>query len=319
MRTSAAQTLGEDHVAGRDAASVREAAARNHSRAIPTQETSIAVQGAVFDQVVDRAALRRAARQCMGRLGGPGLDGMTWRQYRDGFRARIDALSCRLRNLSWHPSRTRNATLFFADKNLDIVVPTVEDRIVHRAVRNVLEPLIAHQCKPFVFGWVPRRPWRSAVQMAGRYLVTNRWTVDADVYRVTCGAAVEEVLEWLRPYTADVHLLRLVALILSSLPRPLAPGSGLTPMLTNLRLMPVDLALCAYRVVRYTDNYCIFTANSYDAHNTRAALDVALAALHLDVNEDKSCVRWNPDPNELFGSGCLTFPRDTHGDGRPGG
>jgi hypothetical protein len=90
-------------------------------------------------------------------------------------------------------------------------------------------------------------------------------------------------------------------------------------MLTNLRLMPVDLALCAYRVVRYTDNCCIFTANPTDAHSARGALDVALAALRLGVNEDKSCVRWNPDANELFGSGCLTFPRDTQDDGRPGG
>lgn len=303
----------------RGAASVREAAARDRSWAIPTQEVSIAVEGAVFDQIADRATLRRAARQCMGRLGGPGLDGMTWRQYRDGFRARIDTLSRRLRDQSWHPSPTRGTTLFFADKNLDVVVPTVEDRIVHRAVRNVLEPLIAHQCLPFVFGWVPRRPWSHAIQMASRYLVSNRWTVDADVYRVTSGAVVGEVLEWLRHYTTDVRLLELVALILNSLPRPLAPGSGLTPMLTNLRLMPADLALCAYRVIRYTDNYCIFTANPSDAHSSRTALDMALAALRLYVNEDKSCVRWNPEASELFGSGCLTSPADTRGDGRLGG
>jgi RNA-directed DNA polymerase len=296
--------VGKDHAVSHEAASVREAAARARSPTIPAQERSIAAGGATFERVTDPAVLRRAARQGMGRLGGPGLDGITWRQYRIGFRARIEELSGRLQDQSWRPSPVRNATLSFPDKNLEIVVPTVEDRIVQRAVRNILEPMIVARCEPFVFGWVPRRPWGAAAAMARDYLVNAPWVVDADVYRATAGGDIDELIGWLREYTMDGRLLRLVALILSGLPRPLAPGTGLTPMLTNLRLMPVDLAVCQLRVVRFTDNYCIFTSSALDAHRARLTLAAALAEWRLNINATKSCVRWNPDSAELFGSGC---------------
>lgn len=60
-------------------------------------------------------------------------------------------------------------------------------------------------------------------------------------------------------------MLALLRRILDALPDPLAPGSGLSPMLTNLRMTPVDQQMAGQTAVRMTDNYTLFTPTEPEA------------------------------------------------------
>lgn len=113
------------------------------------QVTDTVTQTHSLMPLLDERHLRRAARDCMRRSSSPGMDGMTWAGYRDGFPLRIAELADRLRTGIWLPAPLRTATFpSYVDKQLQVVVPTVEDRIVHRALRAAIEPILEAYAYP---------------------------------------------------------------------------------------------------------------------------------------------------------------------------
>lgn len=236
-------------------------------------------------QAVSERALKRAARQCMGRTGSPGADGMTWRAFRQDMPARIAALSAGLSASTWRPGPLRVEEFDAWGKRHTVTIPTVTDRIVHRALRNAVEPVLERDAyPPWMFGWHRRAGRPLAVAAAARHLIARlTWVADIDV------AAASRVLALLRR-------------ILSALPDPLAPGSGLGPMLTNLRMTPVDQQLAGRTVVRMTDNYTLFAATESEAEAAYRHLTGLLAAHGMKPAAAKSKI-WRPNPEDLYAAG----------------
>ncbi|BDH14248.1 hypothetical protein [Streptomyces hygroscopicus] len=108
-------------------------------------------------QVVEERALKRAARECMGRCGSPGADGLTWRAFRENLPERLRVLSQQLADGSWRPEPMRLCDFDAWGKHYNVVIPTVRDRIVHRALRNAVEPVLEREAyPPWMFGWRSR-------------------------------------------------------------------------------------------------------------------------------------------------------------------
>jgi len=190
----------------------------------------------------------------------------------------------------------------FTGKVLDLLVPTVEDRIVHRAMRNCVEPILEERAfADFVSGYRPHRNRVTAVaQAAGHYAEGRRWVADVDVADVSGGGAVDEVVDWLSRWISDGTFLARVRTALGVLPAPLAPGTGLAPLLINLRLVPVDEQLSGRRVVRFCDNYCLFTASAPEAAAAHAAIESALLRVGLRPAPGKSRLHDDMNPEDLF-------------------
>ena len=255
--------------------------------------------------VTDPARLKRAARELMRRGGSPGADGVTWAQYRDGLDERITALAGRLRDGTWSPGPLRALRIPSWGKTLPLAIPAAEDRIVHRAVRQAAEPVLeaAGAYPPWMYGWRPRAGRVEALSAAMVHLVAGRtWVADLDVAAATSGATLEEVMSWAARWISDGSFLRLVRLITASLPAPLSPGSGLSPMLTNLRLAQADQQLASLAVIRFTDNYTAFCAGRAEAGHAAGRITSALAAAGLRPNQAKSKV-WQPNPEDLYLAG----------------
>ncbi|MDT0307651.1 reverse transcriptase domain-containing protein [Streptomyces sp. DSM 44917] len=255
-------------------------------------------------QVTDIRALKRAARQCMGRTGAPGADGLTWRVFRQDLPTRLDALSRDLAAGTWRPQPPRTERFDAWGKTLTIVIPTVTDRVVHRAVRNAVEPVLERDAyPPWMFGWHRRAGRPLAVAAAAAHLAAGRtWAADLDVAAATRGVTLDAALGSLARFVHDGTLLALVRRILTALPQPLAPGSGLTPMLTNLRMTPVDQLLARRAVVRLTDNYTLFTPTRPEAEAAWRHAAEALAAHGMRPAPGKSKI-WQPNPEDLYAAG----------------
>ncbi len=255
--------------------------------------------------VTDPARLKRAARELMRRGGSPGADGVSWAQYRDGLDGRIAALAGRLRDGTWSPGSVRALTIPSWGKTLPLAIPAAEDRIVHRAVRLAAEPVLetAGAYPPWMYGWRPRAGRVEALAAAAVHLGFGRtWVADLDVAAVTSGGALEDVMSWAARWISDGSFLRLVRLITASLPAPLSPGSGLTPMLTNLRLAQADQQLAHLAVIRFTDNYTVFCAGRREAGHAAEQVTAALAAAGLRPSQAKSKI-WQPNPEDLYLAG----------------
>ncbi len=247
--------------------------------------------------------LRRAARQCMRRRSSPGADRLTWSGYRQGFDERIGLLSDRLRQGSWRPGPVREVPIvLFTGKVMMAVIPTVEDRIVQRAMRNCIEPVLeARAFRDFVSGYRPRRNRMTAVaQAAGYYARGCHWVADVDVRDVSGGASLDGVIGWLSRWITDGTFLSRVRTALADLPHPIVPGTGLAPVLINLRLVPVDGALACHQVIRFCDNYCLFTRTEADAVTAFAEVEGALAQIGLQPALGKSRVHGHMNPEDLF-------------------
>jgi hypothetical protein len=235
--------------------------------------------------------------------GAPGADGLSWKQYRHGLHDRIDDLSRRLSHHRWQPGPLREEQLELTDKSLSMVIPTVEDRIVHRALRHCVEPVLeAAAYHDWVYGWRPRRDRVDALTHAATMILSRPWVADLDVAAATAGATLEDTIDGVARYVSDGSVLAVLRSALAALPQPLAPGSGLTPMLTNLRLVPADGHLADLSVLRVTDNYAVLTADEGSAAHAFARVTDALAASGLRANPRKSKI-WRPNAEDLFLAG----------------
>jgi RNA-directed DNA polymerase len=247
--------------------------------------------------------LARALREGGRRRSAPGADGMTWAAYRREAADRIPALARALRAGSWRPGPPRPVPFAtYTGKELPCVIPTVEDRIVQRALLSAVEPILeAYAFADWVSGYRPHRNRLTSLRQAMAYLQAgNSWVADVDVRQCAAGSDPAEATDWLAAYVHDGVFLDRFRTALTGLPSPMNPGSGLAPTLINLRLSAADLRLHDLRIVRFADNYCAFTADQAEAEDAFARITRALASIGLRANQGKSRIRPDACAEDLF-------------------
>lgn len=247
--------------------------------------------------------LKRAARQCMRRASTPGADGLSWAGFRVGLQARLAELGEQLHEGTWQPGPLRAShVVAYTGKTIDTVIPTVRDRVVHRAMRRALEPVLDQGAfADWVSGFRRGRNRLTSLRQAAQHLSRERhWVVDVDVQRASAGASSGEVLDWLAVHVHDGTFLARVRTALEVLPDPIMPGCGLSPLLINLRLSRVDEQLRDLDVVRFADNYCVFAASRREAEHAYDVLVSALDTVGLRPHPDKSRIRSSAHAEDLY-------------------
>ena len=247
--------------------------------------------------------LRQAARLCMRRCSAPGADGVSWADWRSGMRERITALSAALREGTWRPGPLRPVTITnYMGKTFPVFIPTTTDRIVHRAMRAAVEPILeARVLADWVSGYRPGRNRISSVRAAAAHLAAGRtFVADTDVRQASAGTTAGQVTSWLAAYISDGTFLDRFGTALAGFPEPLVPGTGLWPVLFNLRLSRVDARLGGLRVVRFADNYCAFTPSQAEACAAASVIAAALADEGLAPHPGKSQIRAAANAEDLF-------------------
>ncbi|MGH3908492.1 MAG: reverse transcriptase domain-containing protein [Pseudonocardiaceae bacterium] len=247
--------------------------------------------------------LRLALRQCGHRASAPGGDRMTWAALRRDALRLLPLLAAQLAEGTWQPGAFRPVSILtYTGKQFLAAVPPVRDRLVQRAMRNAMEPIFeARAFAAWVSGFRPRRNRISALRQATVHVDAGyRWVADVDVASVSEGATVEDVIGWIARYVHDGTFLARVRTALAVLPSPIAPGSGLAPLLINLRLSQVDSELAGLPVVRFADNYCAFARTRSEAVEAFARIGEALARQRLKPNAAKSRLREDVCVEDLF-------------------
>ncbi|MEU3622511.1 Retron-type reverse transcriptase [Amycolatopsis coloradensis] len=247
--------------------------------------------------------LRRALRQCGRRASAPGSDGMTWGRLRSEAHVMLPQLALELAEGTWQPGPVREVQLpTYTGKQMYTFIPTVRDRLVHRALRNALEPVLeASAFHDWVSGFRPRRNRITSLRQAAvHHQAGFRWIADLDIASVSEGATIDEVIDWHAEHIHDGTFLARLRTALAAMPSPIAAGSGLAPLLINLRLSQVDKHLAQLRVVRFADNYAAFSPSRAEAHAAFYTISDALLRLRLRPNERKSRIRNDANVEDLF-------------------
>jgi CRISPR-associated protein Cas1 len=179
-----------------------------------------------------------------------------------------------------------------------LAIPTVEDRIVLEVLRAAIEPIVEPVLSPCAYAYRRGRSPRDAVDA----VLTHRkrgasFVALADIRDFFDCVPLGPLMESLSALAGDAELTGVLSRVLSAhAMRPgvgLAQGSSLSPVLSNLALLPLDRRLTArgHDLVRYCDNLCIPAGSEADARAALLAIreEVRRAGLRLKDTEARVC------------------------------
>ncbi|MEU6026950.1 CRISPR-associated endonuclease Cas1 [Streptomyces tauricus] len=223
--------------------------------------------------------------------------------YADGVLGRLAALSRALRDGSWEPSPVYAMEI---EKNSGgkrlLAVPAVEDRIVERALMEVVDDLVDAVLLPWSYAY--RRGLSVAEALHDLVGARNdgaRWVVRADIRDCFERIPRWPVLSRLREVVPDPEVCHLIGQLVNRRGvgpaarrirqgRGLHQGSSLSPVLTNLYLdaFDRDLLRAGHRVLRYSDDFAIPVDTYAQGEKALELAQEALKRLDRELNEDKS-------------------------------
>jgi len=176
---------------------------------------------------------------------------------------------------------------------------TVTDKVLQRAVLNVLDDVFDPLFLPCSYGYRKGRSTADAVEA----LCAHRdagfvWVLDGDIDECFDSLDHELLLRFVREQVSDPIVLRLIEgwLLVGrrdpDVPRGIPMGAVISPLLCNIYLNRLDAALVAlgWLVVRYADDFVVLCRTEEEAHAARDDTAAALASIKLRLEPHKTAV-----------------------------
>lgn len=241
----------------------------------------------------------------------PGVDGVTWAAYGQDVEANLRDLHDRLHAGRYRASPSRRVYIPKADgRQRPLGIATLEDKIVQRAVVEVLNAIYEEDFTGFSYGFRPGRdPHQALDALAAGILRKNvNWVLDADIRDFFTKLDREWLGKFLEHRIADRRVLRLIGKWLSagvvedgewSQTVEGAPqGASASPLLANVYLHYVfDLWAQWWRsrnahgdviIVRFADDFIVGFEHEDDARRFLADLRERFAKFGLELHPDKT-------------------------------
>src|SRR5262245_47617252 len=155
----------------------------------------------------------RAAYFSLKREAAPGVDGETWRHYGEDLESNLQDLSGRLKRGAYRAKPVRRAYIPKADgRQRPLGVPALEDKIVQRAVAEVLSAIYEADFLGFSYGFRPGRSPHQALDALTVGIMTKKvnWVLDADIRSFFDTLDHGCLVKFLEHRVADRRVMRLI-------------------------------------------------------------------------------------------------------------
>ena len=196
-----------------------------------------------------------------------------------------------------------------------IGISTVRDRVVHTAVKQLIEPIFERQFLDCSYGFRPERSTKNALRAVQSLLDQgHHWIVDADIESFFDSIDHQVLTEALRTQIVDGKVLQLIDVLVkqpvmegkvrTKPTRGMPQGSILSPLLANIYLHSMDQTLtnAGLHLVRYADDLVILCKSEAEAHAALATLEAECTRLKLKAHPAKTkIVSVNTDGFEFLG------------------
>jgi RNA-directed DNA polymerase len=259
----------------------------------------------LMDKVYSPTNLRAAWKRVARNKGAAGVDGQSVEQFAAQAESSLKWLHEELREGRYrpHPVRRQWIPKPGTEKLRPLGIPTVRDRIVQGALRNVLEPIFERRFAEHSYGFRPRRSCKDALRRVDGLLRRGfNWVVDADIQSYFDTIDRSLLMAEVKKEVADGRVVGMLEMLLEQsvmdglrewTPEQGTPqGSVISPMLANVYLHPVDLALkqAGFEMVRYADDLVILCETEAGAHEALRLLAQAMAERRLTLHPQKTRV-----------------------------
>jgi RNA-directed DNA polymerase len=253
----------------------------------------------------------RAAYRAIRPQAAPGVDGVTWEAYGQDLEANLQDLHRRLHAGSYRARPSRRSYIPKADGRLrPLGIAALEDKILQRAVVEVLNAVYETDFRGFSYGFRPGRDPHQALDAltVGIWRKKVNWVLDADIRDFFTSLDHGWLEKFLEHRIADQRVLRLIRKWLSagviedgnwSQTTEGAPqGASASPLLANVYLHYVfDQWADWWRrrhahgeviIVRFADDFTMGFEYQEDAPRFLAELRERFAKFGLELHPDKT-------------------------------
>ncbi len=253
----------------------------------------------LVDDALAMDNLRIAWEQVAANGGAPGVDEVSIPAWRQDWEANLIELRQEVLENRYRPLPLRRFRV--PKKRVRgfrvLTILTVRDRVIQRAVLNVLEPVFERRFLDCSYGYRPERGVGDAVER----IVELRdkgfgWVLDADID--DCFPSLDHGLlqTFFGEDVDDYHLRRLVDLWLDQMKtspeqdRGIALGAVISPLLCNVYLHRLDLALTeqSFMPIRYADDFIVMCHTERHAEIAYASCERILQDLKLEFEPIKT-------------------------------
>jgi len=270
-------------------------------------------RGARFTALLHHVSLGRlrAAYWAIRPQAAPGVDGVTWAEYGQDLEANLQDLHVRVQAGRYRAKPSRRVYIPKADgRQRPLGVASLEDKVVQRAVVEVLNAVYEVDFRGFSYGFRPGRGPHDALDALAVGIEQKRvnWVLDADIRDFFGQLDHRWVRRFLEHRIADKRVLRLIDKWLAAgviedgdwtaTQEGSPQGASVSPLLANLYLHHVyDLWVDWWRrqlargdviTVRFADDFIVGFEHEEDARRFLVELRQRLARFGLELHPDKT-------------------------------
>lgn len=197
---------------------------------------------------------------CKRNNGSPGVDGVTFSDIENsGLDIFLKEIQIELQSESYFPMRNRIQQIPKGDgKMRTLGIPTIKDRVVQGAVKQILEPIFESDFQSGSYGYRPKRRADQAIGNIAQGVVEGKTKViDLDLKSYFDTIRHDILLGKISQRVDDAQVLHLLKLMIKSNGKIGVPqGSVISPLLSNIYLTDLDKmlekAISTTREGRYT-------------------------------------------------------------------
>ena len=265
------------------------------------------VKGGKWHSLIDKVwkpeNLRASFRRVQLNNGAAGVDRVTCEMFAARLDIHIDWLERTLREERYVPQAVQRKWIPKPGRpeKRPLGIPTIRDRTVQGALRNVLEPIFEHDFSPHSYGFRPGYGCKDALRRVTELLAAGYvWVLDADLKSYFDTIPHDRLLARIAEKVSDSRVLSLIAAylrqpILDELnewtPDEGTPqGAVLSPLLANIYLNPLDhlMAETGFEMVRYADDFIILCRNRAEVEKALALVRQWTEAAGLTLHPSKT-------------------------------
>ena len=244
--------------------------------------------------------------------GAAGVDGVTACEYEQDLQGNLERLLNRAKSGSYRAPPVRRVHIPKGDgqQTRPLGIPTLEDKILQRAVVMLLEPIYEHDFSDSSFGYRPKRSPHSALDVLRENAIEGQggWILEVDIrqffetldhdhlrsllnHRVRDGVVLRLIGKWLKAGVLENGNVRFSD---SGSPQ----GGVISPLLANIYLHYVLDVWFEQEVrprlggrtwlVRYADDFVMGFTDESDARRVQEVLSKRLGKFGLTIHPDKT-------------------------------
>ena len=260
----------------------------------------------MYSKVYDKSNLMKAFQAVKKNRGAAGVDKVTISDYKVNLDGNLETLQKKLINQTYVAKPVRRVYIDKQDgSKRPLGIPTVEDRVVQQALRQVIEPIFESKFLDCSYGFRPNRNCHQAIDEVSENLKRKyRYVIDADLKSYFDMIDHDLLLDEIKLEIEDDNILSLVTNTLKSgvldygcyqeTVRGATQGGCTSPLYGNIYLHPMDKLLTerGHKVIRYADDFVVL-------HTSRKGAERVLKSLTKFLKE-KYKLTLHPDKTKII-------------------